>query len=775
MAKFNDRQNAYPFTAYTSSGDAYYTSPVHLTRELRGSAEFQPYEFTRPGGPTGIERVKIYPAENGRNQVEIRSQNRASDPEQNPQYDWGKHSGPYVEVRRSAGGKGWERRDYGPMTAEDRYRGYPRAPRSVMPIPTDLVDTTSGRWRPESVPSWLAGIAPATPSSTSPSLPTSVNTASATAKGGATAGPYGGMVPFRYPSAVPGEVMHPPYGGMVPFRFPSAVPGREVPQPSESVAPEKNSSPPVSSGSSVDRSVARLDQLLRSDYPAVRGPSNSGFDPATFLSNVYAGGALAPEGTAARLRQALSETGESSSLSASDQAYRDALNTRFQGQNMDGTTFDRLPTDREAQDLAASSFRDSGRQVMPRITTNSTFPGQVNPNVGMPTVTDPYGGPNKYAWQGREASYGNRTYRSVTRDPRTGQTTIDNFSTPGNASAPQSRGLSPTVDPTTGATVEAPQVRAAQQAVMDQIRRRAELRSQGVETLVPQVNEDTGESKMVTKTNSLSESEIASAVPYNRNRQTWQNVANTMGIPTHRANASGRLDLIPEQERRAMMRQAARQESQNKYASDRAAWGNIIANRQAQNAGFANAYQAEMFRQIALANANRGHQPLINVQQGGPPQPAMNGAAAQPAQAPAQAARPLGVRGTNPGGLTDTHFSEVQQMKQNRSPQDVYRYMSDQGYGDTAINQVLSNLYPGENRSASKGGDTLPPGIEVGPDGREVYGGFMGGVRSVMPAWLMDQPTAPRARLSRPLRGVTIEIPTPASPAKSVWDIDVKR
>lgn len=439
-----------------------------------------------------------------------------------------------------------------------------------------------------------------------------------------------------------------------------------------------------------------------------------------------------------------------------DQAYRDALNTRFQGQNMDGTTFDRLPTDSEAQALAASSFRNSGRQVMPRITTNSTFPGQVNPNVGRATVADPYGGPNQYAWQGREASYGNRTYRSVTRDPRTGQTTIDNFSTPGNAFAPQSRGLSPTVDPVTGATVEAPQVRAAQQAVMDQIRRRAELRSSA---------------------NPPTESEIASAVPYNRNRQTWQNVANTMGIPTHRANASGRLDLIPEQERRAMMREAARQETQNKYASDRAAWGNIIANRQAQNAGFANAYQAEMFRQIALANANRGQQPLINVQQGGPPQPAMNGAAA-PVQAPAQAARPLGVRGTNPGGLPDDQFSEVQQIRQNRSPQDVFQYLRRNGHGDIAINQVLYNLYPGERRSASQSGEPLPFGLGVRPDGTEGYGAYdhaytsfplthylAGGWRSLLGTGFssVQQPTdtyVPGTRLTRPLRGIYPTAPT---------------
>lgn len=387
-----------------------------------------------------------------------------------------------------------------------------------------------------------------------------------------------------------------------------------------------------------------------------------------------------------------------------DQAYRDALNTRFQGQNMDGTTFDRLPTDSEAQALAASSFRNSGRQVMPRITTNSTFPGQVNPNVGRATVVDPYGGPNQYAWQGRDASYGNRTYRSVTTDPRTGQTYITNFSTPrsgsggGNANLSsalqQPPTLSPRIDPVTGGTIEAPQVAEAQRMEMDRIR---------------------------------------AGQPSTRKRQDWENLANTMGIPKTASDAMGRKIPLKPEERRALMRQQIRAENADRYASNEAAWGNIRANRQAQNAGFANALQMQLFRDIAMAQAGRGAQPLINVQQGGlggvqnaAPQanrgqqqlPSMNG----------PGSRPVVDRRVNPtvdgsprlaGGMTDTQLSELRTMRDNgASGAEIKMHLRDK-FGianETMQNQIFHHLYPDGSRSA-RYPDGTPIGIMNNPNG----------------------------------------------------------
>lgn len=125
-------------------------------------------------------------------------------------------------------------------------------------------------------------------------------------------------------------------------------------------------------------------------------------------------------------------------------ASREAANTRFYGENAeDGSNFQRMPTDREAQQLADSSYRQSGRTFMPRITSNSTFPGQVNPNVGRADVRDPYGGPNKYGWQGKDTPQGNTTYRSYTVNPVTGKTTVDNFSVPRQSSQPNQGGPSP--------------------------------------------------------------------------------------------------------------------------------------------------------------------------------------------------------------------------------------------------------------------------------------------------------------------------------------------
>lgn len=434
-----------------------------------------------------------------------------------------------------------------------------------------------------------------------------------------------------------------------------------------------------------DLALRRIAQLLNSDYPATRRPANSPFSPAAFMSNVYASGALAPEGTAARLSQGSSATGEGGSPPDRDQAYRDALNTRFQGQNMDGTTFDRLPSDSEAQGLAGSSFRESGRQVMPRITTNSTFPGQVNPNVGTPTVRDPYGGPSQYGWQGRDALYGNRTYRSVTRDPRTGQTYITNFSTPGNAPVPQQSGMSPTVDPKTGETVERPEVRAAQQAFMDRLRYKQPKDNGGYmdPTKMLQVYSDRG----------------GTDVAYDPNTKSLVDQFNNTVSPADMYNR---------------LQSRIYRDGMN---DKKAAWGRIIANRQAQNAGFANAYQAEMFRDIMMAQANRGRQPLINVQQGIPQQDmAQQGVSGQggvPMRTP-QA-------GTNPGGVSDRQWDDIQQISRNRSPQDVYAYMKSVGANDRQINQVLFNLYPNENRAASEGGGSLPRGLAITPDGREDY------------------------------------------------------
>lgn len=273
--------------------------------------------------------------------------------------------------------------------------------------------------------------------------------------------PYGGMVPFRYPSAVPSAVMRPPYGGMVPFRFPSAVPGREIPQPSGSVAPESMPSPP-----------SRVPALVRSEPPPLKSTTMPTMEPAatppeympsppsrspapvrpeppaastqaSIRNELYPGGVdssgrrvytkaeiesepspLAPVFAA----QARSEKAAESqrrleqrnsaypyrykSESDRNDAYRDIVNERYYAENEDGTIDQRLPTDREAQSQADRSFRASGRQYMPRITSNSTFPGQVNPNVGRATIPDPYGGKPLYAWQGKKTPQGRIVFKS---------------------------------------------------------------------------------------------------------------------------------------------------------------------------------------------------------------------------------------------------------------------------------------------------------------------------------------------------------------------------
>lgn len=93
-------------------------------------------------------------------------------------------------------------------------------------------------------------------------------------------------------------------------------------------------------------------------------------------------------------------------------AYRDIVNERYYAENEDGTIDQRLPTDREAQNQADRSFRASGRQYMPRITSNQTFPGQINPNVGRATIPDPYGGKPLYAWQGKKTPQGRIVFKS---------------------------------------------------------------------------------------------------------------------------------------------------------------------------------------------------------------------------------------------------------------------------------------------------------------------------------------------------------------------------
>lgn len=375
---------------------------------------------------------------------------------------------------------------------------------------------------------------------------------------------------------------------------------------------------------------------------------------------------------------------------ARNAAYRDAANTRFTGMNQDGTTFDRLPTDSEAAALADSSFRQSGRQFMPRITTNSTFPGQVNPNVGQATVRDPYGGQNKYAWQGRQTPQGNTTFRSVTRNPVTGQTTVDNFAVPNNPAPVAPPTLSPSVDPITGATIEAPQVAQAQQAAMDRIQRRRVERAQNV--------------------------------PYARNQQTWQNAANSMGIPTEGVDQRGNPVTIPDDQRRAMFRAAAKEDMQNKYAANNAAWNNIRANRQAQNAGFANAFQAQMFRDIMMANAARGNMPFIQVGGGQGGQQAAQGGRQdlRVLNNPPVVSRGFPTLSGEPrraAGLTATQLKELEQMRDSGATDQQIRDHASQKFGvihANEQNQIFYHLYPDGSRSAN---GPNPIGRYTTPDG----------------------------------------------------------
>lgn len=129
--------------------------------------------------------------------------------------------------------------------------------------------------------------------------------------------------------------------------------------------------------------------------------------------------------------------------------------------------------------------------------------------------------------------------------------------------------------------------------------------------------------------------------------------------------------------------------------SKNAAWGNIRANRQAQNAGFANAQQMQMFRDIMMARAAGRDAPFINIgnNQGDPRGQGMGGMPT-----------PL-----FPGQLNNAQWNEIQQMRDNNvAPVKIAEHLR-QRYGVDRGNQVWRSLYPEGNSSIE-----YPSGFPVG-------------------------------------------------------------
>lgn len=486
------------------------------------------------------------------------------------------------------------------------------------------------------------------------------------------ADPYGGMVPFRYPSAVPSEVMHPPYGGMVPFRFPSAVPVQQVPQPSSGAA----------EASVPQRNNNRSQQRSASPQQAVGSMSNRDYYNNPYARFSFGGNAANPY--------------------------------------MNPMTADMLRSGPYVQE-------------------------------------DPYGGPNKYRWQGTVTPQGNVTYRSATTDPRTGQTYITNFSTPLGERPPASppRMIS-------GVAVVPPRDQRLQTGLVGAQQGGSEQNSAGGQgsgmtpynsqqvpgqfsfyTRQPQVHGDTTSAGYQDQRNQLAwvqrpdgrwqprlgsdvmphEWSRTSATPqfnrgqympngdmadlYNRlpqEAQTGGRITYDRNTNTYK-DARGRT-LEPADIYNKLQRGIYRRDMNEKNDL----WAKIRANRHAQNAGFANTEQMDLFREIALAQANRGHQPFINVQQGAPNQPARNGGG-EAGFEPAMVA---------PGGISPEQAQALRQMHaQGSSPEELSDYMTGTlGMSQDQAARQLEMLYPGENRHPRYGGEEVPLGYYVDGRGR---------------------------------------------------------
>jgi len=247
------------------------------------------------------------------------------------------------------------------------------------------------------------------------------------------------------------------------------------------------------------------------------------------------------------------------------------------------------------------------------------------------------------------------------------------------------RGLSPpvdpnapTVDPRTGETIENQSVREAQQAFMDRIRYKPKKDGGGYM--------DSG--SMADIYNSLPENATAAtgSISYN---------------PYKRAYVDSRgNELSPAQIYNKLQAGIYRRDMNKKNDL----WDQIRANRHAQNAGFANVEQMNMFKDIMMAHANRGNHPFVNVQQGAlPGQGAgLNGMPNKGGNAPLEIA---------PGGIPVDQAETLKRMRDSggHNANTLTDFMRNSLHmNDDQIAQQLQILYPGENRHPKYGGEPAP-------------------------------------------------------------------
>lgn len=257
------------------------------------------------------------------------------------------------------------------------------------------------------------------------------------------------------------------------------------------------------------------------------------------------------------------------------------------------------------------------------------------------------------------------------------------------------RGLSPpvdpnapTVDPRTGETIENQSVREAQQAFMNRIRDKKPKDNGGYMDplrLLEMYGERGG-----------------SGLRYDEKTRT---IKDQFDRPVSPADMHNRLQS-----------RIYREGMDDK----KSAWSRIIANRQAQNAGFANSYQAEMFRDIMMAHANRGRQPLINVQQGGPMQQDQGGFQGVPRVNSNTEPRVA-------GGLTADQLSRYTSLRDSgASAGAIKAEMQRNGIRDERTqSQIFYHLYPDGSRSARFPGGN-PIGVVTNENGDLVPGSWLG-------------------------------------------------
>lgn len=477
--------------------------------------------------------------------------------------------------------------------------------------------------------------------------------------------------------------------------------------------------------------------------------------------------------------------------------------------NPDGSY--RLPTDREQADYQVNYRRQFGTFPRGGTTSNSTFPGQYNPSVGTATIRDPNEpGVMRYPWEGtpvpgglrfrsnRSGSYFTVPYPSEQSSnpptlPRQQGSYTDQYGVPRYY----------TYQPRFEGDTSGEDVRSEAWPIIQDDRGRIRTRAPGYQPRENEMELGTTEDQNARsqyakqesdrKNRGISDSNLNSMVDAH-NRHAAMTGGPTIqidadGVATTSdgrtlgntrdtdANAKNEVRRKIDDMRGMAVYRAERQKTKDAFEKQK-------QNAQARRAGFANSYQAELFRDMMLRGGGRGPGPapgpaaaagaggggVFNVgdeRVGRVPLPPQGQAAQPPMELPPQAVnqsapatgnpenpmvgrttqksrtapgvgfnpnrprydengRPMNFpvqRGLNVEGIQEWEMPVLEQIKNTSTPREMVTYLRGRQMNDRSINRVLERFYPGENRSALRNGDSAPYGITVDNSGMEAYGG----------------------------------------------------